>query len=173
MFWGCCCCCCCFFGCFVTHPPQTCDESPDEDKKQCSTLKPFLEEDGCFHSCAEQLSDERIKAYAKEWDCEDNELEKWLGKPMCAKDEQTCGMGESADWFKGGCHVRPSSRRRRCCCFGSTTHPFFGVLSGLYRWSERRRHVQGLVAVHRKERLLPTMRRRVEYRSSRRRRERI
>jgi hypothetical protein len=44
---------------------NTCDKPPDDDKKQCSTLKPFLEKGGCFHSCAEQLSDERIKATAK------------------------------------------------------------------------------------------------------------
>lgn len=85
---------------------NTCDKGPDEDKKQCDTIKPFLEAGGCYSQCAAQWPDERIKEVAKEWKCEDGEMEKWLGKggPKCAKDESKCEMSESAGWFQGGCH---------------------------------------------------------------------
>lgn len=62
---------------FVVY--QDCEKGPEEGAP-CKDLLPFIEKGGCYRQCAEGWSQNHIDGVAKEFDCDDGEIEETLGR---------------------------------------------------------------------------------------------
>ena len=72
---------------------QDCTDGPKEDDT-CKDLLPFIEKRGCYRQCAEGWSTAHLEDVAKEFDCDDGEIEETLGR---LSEKEADKMVEKAD----------------------------------------------------------------------------